>query len=213
MMQLSTQAGCKVALSQGRYKWRHDKVLRELAAGIQEKIVENTKKEVQGKRRIKFVKEGEKVEKTPYQGESYLSEAKDWKMSVDLEGGLKIPVEVCTTNLRPDIIIVSKSTKQMGIVELTVPIEERIEISGEIKRCKYESVVVEGKQNGWKVRCWSVEVGCRGFPAASMSTFLKEIGYPGGQRKLVIEKISNTAEEASRTLWRASHFRKWGSHR
>ena len=28
-------AGCKVALSQGRYKWRHDKVLKELAAAVQ----------------------------------------------------------------------------------------------------------------------------------------------------------------------------------
>ena len=27
-------AGCKVSLSQGRYKWRHDKVLRELAESI-----------------------------------------------------------------------------------------------------------------------------------------------------------------------------------
>ena len=28
-------SGCSVALSQGRYKWRHDKVLKELASSVQ----------------------------------------------------------------------------------------------------------------------------------------------------------------------------------
>ena len=125
---------------------------------------------------------------------------------------MKIPIAVSATNLRPDIIIVSGKTKQMGIVELTVPSEERIEISGEIKRNKYEKIVNEGRQNGWRVRCWAVEVGCRGFPAASMSSFLKDIGYPGGQRKHIIERISKTTENASRTLWRASHFKRWGHY-
>ena len=39
-------------------------------------------------------------------------------MSVDLKGGLKIPIGVTMTNLRPDIIVVSGKTKQMGIIEL-----------------------------------------------------------------------------------------------
>ena len=123
---------------------------------------------------------------------------------------MKIPIAVSATNLRPDITIVSGKTKQMGIVELTVPSEERIEISGELKRNKYEKIVNEGRQNGWRVRCWAVEVGCRGFPAVSMSSFLKDIGYPGGQRKNIIERISKTAENVIRTLCRAGHFERWG---
>ena len=31
-------AGCKVALHQGRYKWRHDKVLRKIAESIEKRI-------------------------------------------------------------------------------------------------------------------------------------------------------------------------------
>ena len=121
---------------------------------------------------------------------------------------MKIPIAVSATILRPDITIVSEKTKQMGIVELTVPSEERIEISGELKRNKYEKIVNEGRQNGWRVRCWAVEVGCRGFPAVSMSSFLKDSGNPGGQRKHIIERISKTAENACRTMWRASHFKR-----
>ena len=203
-------SGCKVALCQGRYKWRHDKVLRELASAVQAKVTENSSKVENRKTRIKFVKEGQKVERSLQEEEnySYLTAAKDWKVTVDKS--LKIPAEICNTNLRPDIIIVSRVTKQIGIVELTVPNEDRIEVSGELKRLKYEQIAQEGRLNGWRVRIWAVEIGCRGFPAVSMSTFLKDIGYKGGIKKKVIEKMSKVAEEASHSLWKASHYKKWG---
>ena len=91
-----------------------------------------------------------------------------------------------------------------------MPNEDRIEVSGELKRLKYETIAQEGRKRGWRVRIWAVEVGCKGFPAVSMSTFLKDIGYRGGSKKRVIEKISKVAEEASKSLWKASHFKKWG---
>ena len=204
-------AGCKVALSQGRYKWRHDKVLKELADAVEVKLVENREKPVEEKRKIMFVKAGEKKEsKKAVKEDTVLSTAKDWKMSVDLGMQLKIPREVASTDLRPDIIITSFKSKQMYIIELTVPTEDRIEISGELKRAKYEVLISEGRRNVWRVRCWAVEVGCRGFPAVSMSSLLREIGLTGGERKRVMEKLGNTAEEASRTLWRASHHKNWG---
>lgn len=57
-------------------------------------------------------------------------------LQVDLDGKLKVPVKVASTNLRPDILLMSGSRKKMGVVELTVPSEERIEVSGELKRTK-----------------------------------------------------------------------------
>ena len=200
--------GCKVALSQGRYKWRHDQVLKILASSIETKL--HQKEEGLGRRWIQFVKAGEKQDGRKGPVESYLSSAKDWKLSVDLKQRVKIPNEICCTDLRPDIIIVSKGTKQMAITELTVPSEERIEVAGELKKQKYEKIATEGKQNGWRVRCWAVEVGCRGFPATSMSCFLRDIGYSGKERKELIEKISKRAEEASRSIWKASHYKQWG---
>ena len=53
------------------------------------------------------------------------------------------------SDLRPDLIMVSKKTKQLGIVELTVPNEDRVEVSGELKRRRYEPIVQEGRQYGW----------------------------------------------------------------
>ncbi len=243
-------SGCKVALSQGRYKWRHDKVLYELATGIQAKISEGGSIHTVN-RNVPFVREG-MAEKASMAGsplrvfrrgratgpapktqsgfthrgsdkgpspslgpvlpspQPYLASANDWKLTVDLADRLKIPKEVMETDLRPDITITSQDTKQMAIIELTVPSEERIEISGELKRTKYEVVVTEGKKSGWKVRCWAVEVGCRGFPAASMSRLLKDLGFTGKERRKRIQKLASTAEDASRSIWKASHFKTWG---
>ena len=54
-------------------------------------------------------------------------------MSVDLERQLKIPPHVTQTRLRPDIILVSEGTKQLVLLELTVPWEERMEDAQERK--------------------------------------------------------------------------------
>ena len=131
-------------------------------------------------------------------------------MSVDLETSLKIPKEVTVTNMRPDITIISNQSRQFGIVELTVPNEERMEISGELKLQKYEKIAQEARGNGWKVKIWAVEVGCRGFPAALLAYFLKDIGYKGSQKKKTLEKIGQAAEYASHSLWKASHYKSWG---
>ena len=49
----------------------------------------------------------------------------------------------------------------------------------------------------------------RGFPAVSMSSFLKDIWYPGGKRKKIVERIGKTAEDTSRSIWKASHYKEW----
>ena len=83
------------------------------------------------------------------QNRSYLDTANDWEVRVDLKGRLKIPSSITITDLRPDMILISESTKQLGIIELTVPNESRIEVSGEMKRAKYAPIVEEGTRKGW----------------------------------------------------------------
>ena len=80
----------------------------------------------------------------------------------------------------------------------------------ELKRLKYESIVQEGRQNEWRVRVWAVEVRCKDFPAMSMSTLMKDMGFKGGERKRAIERIGKVSEKASHNIWKASHFKKWG---
>ena len=206
--------GCKVALAQGRYKWRHDQVLRTIASAVDDKRRSKNNSVKQTGERMIFLKEGEKLkkeDKVQKYDDSYLNSANDWKLEVDLDGRLKVPIEVTTTNLRPDMMVISRQTKQVGFIELTVPNEDRIEISGEIKKAKYEAIAVEGRQKGWRVRIWAVEVGCRGFPASSMTSFLKEIGYKGKERKRVLDEIGQTAESATHSIWKWSQMKNWGS--
>ena len=116
---------------------------------------------------------------------SYLDGANDWKLHVDLDRKLKLPREVAVTNLRPDMLLVSESTKRIGLVELTVPTEDRIEVSSELKKSKYAPLQEQGKVNGWNVNIRAVEVGCRGgFTAATIASFLKEIGITGREMNL-----------------------------
>ena len=204
--------GCSVALSQGRYKWRHDQVLREVAkyTDARRKFCNSNPKPPKTKE-IRFVKKGEKTTHTETETRCYLDSASDWRLIVDLDGRLKVPEEVAVTDMRPDMLLISEETKKVGIVELTVPGEERIEVSGELKRTKYAGLQEEGRKNGWLVQTWAIEIGCRGFPAASMATFLKEIGINGNERRRKLNRLGEIAENASRAIWRWSHFKSWGS--
>ena len=206
--------GCKVALSQGRYKWRHDKVLRTIANLVEEKRKEkNASQDLTRRTRIAFLKEGgrPKKEKQPHYDDSYLNTANDWRLEVDIGGRLKVPTEVSETNLRPDMMLISQQTKQVSFIELTVPSEDRIELSGEIKKTKYEAIATDGRQKGWRVQIRAVEVGCRGFPASSMASFIKDIGYRGKDCKKALEEIGKAAEMASHSIWNWSQIKSWGS--
>ena len=127
-------------MSQGRYTWRHNQVLKEVAQCVEEKRTYCNKKEKVTKRKhIAFVKVGE-IKKDPAketkEAQRYLELAQDWNMRVGLDQRLKVPDWIVQTNHRPDILIISEKTKQMGAIELTVPSEERVEASGELKRAK-----------------------------------------------------------------------------
>ena len=205
-------SGCKVALQQGRYTWRHDRVLREIAGKVEEKVTEQNKKS--GKRKpnfINFVKAGIKEKTAVKETDSYLSTANDWSFQVDLDKQLKIPSYIATTNLRPDMIVISKRSKQLGVMELTVPSEERIEVSAEGKRLKYAELEELSKRRGWRCRVWTVEIGCRGFAAGSLAYLLKSLGYRGRKKKNIIKTVEEVAADASQTIWRCSHFKNWGS--
>ena len=115
-------SSCKTALVEGRYRWRHDKVLEATALIITEALQRN--KFVPSKRVIKFVKPGTIANEKPKVTQSILSSAIDWQIRVDLGKQLKFPAHIKTSRLRPDIIIYSDSTKQIILVELTVPWEK-----------------------------------------------------------------------------------------
>ena len=205
--------GCPVALAQGRYKWRHDKVLRILGEYVDEKRKEINKMPWKSRTWIKFKRAGEKSKsKSTVNPMSFLGTARDWKIQVDVPGSsVIVPSHIAATTQRPDIILTSEAIKQLIIIELTVPVEDRFEISSELKRTKYEDdIKVAAEKKGWRTIIWTVEVGSRGFPAPSMIKLVKEIGFQGRKKKELLKKMSVTAEESSMQIWKSSFFKTWG---
>ena len=205
-------ASCKVALSQGRYRWRHDQVLKEIARLTEEKVTHSERQPQTQQKRICFVKEGNKTKAAQSKASpvSFFDGAKDWNLQVDLNKHVKIPKDILQTSLRPDLVVTSEKRKILGMMELTVPYEDRIEVSRELKKSKYQEIVSAGESKGWKVTLWSVEVGCRGFPAVSLGNYLRDIGFSGAERTKHQKLVGEIAQSASNSIWKWSHFRNWG---
>ena len=130
-------SSCKVALSQGRYRWRYDTVFRELAHILD---LERKKKHPKGNTGITFIpfaKEGTtNMPTSNAKKQGILQPASDWTLQADLDKKLQFP-DIAQTSLRPDIVIKSTATKRLVIVELTVPWEERCQSAYTLNKAKY----------------------------------------------------------------------------
>ena len=104
-------SSCKVALSQGRYTWRHNQVLQELAAAISMAKGHSTQPQADA---VMFTTDGGAKSwhgtavKSTNQRKCLLDGCDDWEVSVDLPEWDSHPSITKETRLRPNISI-SKS--------------------------------------------------------------------------------------------------------
>ena len=120
-----------------------------------------------------------------------LSTAQDWQWRVDIGTRLKVPEQIATTTLRPDLILWSTETKQVLLIELTVPWEENIEVACERKLEKYQELVEQCKVNKWRTACHPIEVDCRGFAGRSVCRVLSRLGMIGKKRERPLERFQS----------------------
>ncbi len=191
---------CPKALGEGRYRWRHDQVLKAIAEAIAVGV-EWAKRSRPSKQAITFIRAGEQPRPAAKTSAGILATARDWQLLVDLKQQLKFPNHIVTTTLRPDIVLLSESTKQVVLLELTFPWEDRLEEAFERKLAKYEGLVSECRQAGWRARCLPIEVGSRGFAARSLCRAFSLLGIDGVRRRRAIYNTTEAAEKASRWLW------------
>ena len=119
-------------------------------------------------------------------------------MQVELKRRLVFPEEVAVTSLRPDMILLSRSTKTIIVAELTVPWEVRLAISHQLKKAKYQDLIDEALLKGWHATLFPIEVGCCGFPATSVRYFLQRVGLEPKHLKKATREIAMAAETSSR---------------
>jgi len=96
---------------------------------------------------IQFVQKGEKVNKI-IRRQGSLEDASDWEMQVDLGGKLVVPQEIASTNLRPDIVLWSRSRMRVYFIELTVPWEALVAEAYGRKKLRYVELGAEAEQDG-----------------------------------------------------------------
>ena len=142
----------------------------------------NNSKQQHDKRNITFVRAGEQPQSQPKPAAGLLTSAVDWDLRVDLDKQLKFPDHITTTALRPDIVLSSVSSRQVLLIELTVPWEDRIGEANERKQSKYQELVEQCQRRGWKARCEPIEVGCRGFAGHSLQG-IHTTWHHGGRKK------------------------------
>ena len=198
--------GCKTSLSQGRYTWRHNQVLKSLAAALETKRSATNSLPPKTSNPVKtttFIREGQKRPKYPptKPETGHLAMARDWKMLVDIGQQLIFPPEIASTNLRPDMVLWSPSRKAVYIIELTVPWENSVEEAYERKKLRYTELAADATQRGWNAKVWPVEVGCRGFVASSIIRLLKELGIHGQALRQTVRAVSQAAERGSQWIW------------
>lgn len=87
--------------------------------------VEWAKHSCSSKHVIAFVRAGEQLTSNTSAGTR--ASSRDCQLLVDLEWQLKFPNHTEATTLHPDIVLLSETTKQVVLLELTVPWKDWLE--------------------------------------------------------------------------------------
>lgn len=177
-------SGRPKALGEIRYLWRRDQVLKTVAEAISSAVANN--KQVCGQRNLTFVRAGEKPQSRAGSAGGLLTLASDWELRVDLGRQLKFPDHFMATSLRPDMVLSSVSLKQLLLMELTIPWDDRMEEANEQKRSKYQELVEQCRIRGWKACSDLIEVGCTGFAGRSLCKVYTRLGITGAARRRAI---------------------------
>ena len=129
-----------------------------------------------------------------------LDPAGEWQLATDLER-LVFPSEVLITTLRPDVVLWSSPLRTVILVELTVPWETNMEVAHERKLSRYDDLVAQCEQKGWRCELFAVEVGARGFVSSTMLSLLRRVGIRGRRCKKALLDLSAAAESGSAWIW------------
>ena len=203
--------GCKVALEQGRFTYRHDSVLSVIVKFLKQflssyKVVSNKDQ------KIKFVKAGTKNSKkikSSFSG--LLNLAPDWVILDDLNGNLIVPPFMAITRLRPDLLLYSSSTKTCIILELTCCCEENFEQWHEKKFFKYDPLSNLISSNGWKVYLFPIEIGARGYCSTSLKSCFHRLGFSGKFIRSMMKSLSITSMKSSFYIWQSRDSKSWSN--
>ena len=169
---------CKISLQQGRFTIRHDSVLQDLVmvlkAFLKNLPINATKKW----NTIKYVKSGTKYSKTKISCKGILHLALEWILLLaDVKGDYLFPFQLARTELRPDILLFSKSSKRAVLLELTCPCEENMENCHSQQLYEYTPLAKVLAENDWVIDVFAIEFVARGYSSKLLPICLKRLSF------------------------------------
>ncbi|KAK3769286.1 hypothetical protein RRG08_026830 [Elysia crispata] len=191
-------SSCKITLSQGRYTWRHNRVLPELAAIISKAKAETT---LPNTNALIFTTEGGtkswhgRPVRTTNQIKCLLHACDDWDVSANLPEFDNHPSIIKATRRRPDSMIHSAFTQHLIMMELTGPYENRMEEAHIYKREKYLNVTKELENAGYKAVVMPVEVGAKRFVGSSVYNLLTKLSICGNKRTKDLKLLAENSRK------------------
>ncbi len=137
-----------------------------------------------------------------------LDTARDWEVYCDLkeerqnDTKFAFPQFVSLTSFKPDLVILSKSTKTCIVWELTAPLEENIESRHSSKVDKYLKELVQNAQSGWTIKVVCGEVGAKGWIPPRFTRDLRHIfGLTKSKSRSLADDCAWVARQCSYVIW------------
>jgi hypothetical protein len=207
---------CGFALNQKRYTWRHDSVLKHIEVSLAALVADFNRRKpkavVKATRETFnacFVRTGETKKRgtrppqrlTP----SVLECANDWKLRVDFDGKkAEFPPSIVATSLRPDVVLWSRMSRVVVLIELTCPAEEGMVKAQLHKETKYSGLLDDiNATEVWKASLFTLEVGARGLVGLSVHKTFVRLGFTPSQAKAVCKKLSSVVVRCSSAIYQA----------
>ena len=130
-------------------------------------------------------------------------------------GGGSVPPHVIVTNLRPDIVIINESLREVVIFELTCPWDSNIDRSHAYKEDKYAPLVAD-ISHAYTTYLFYIEISVRGQVSGVNKKRLKSYVYrscvdPKPIYKSLVEICSKIALLSSYSIFTARNEPTWES--
>ena len=167
---------------------------------------------------IKFVRPGYDSTRTPlfpvtlFRPRAFSSRLMTMQFLFDLgPNQLLFPPEIAATTLRPDGVFYSQNTKTVILLELTVPLEDRVHTTHDGKKSKCIPLASFCEENGFRVHLIPIEVGCLGYCPHSLLQSLETIGLPRSTARHIRTECSCDALRCSYLLFLRREIREWNT--
>ena len=213
---------CSFALNQKRYTWRHDSVLKNIEVSVAALVADFNRK--QARVLVKttretfntcFVRKGETKQRGSKRPErltpSLLECANDWKLRVDFDAKkAEFPPAIVATSQRPDIVLWSRMSRIVVLIELTCPAEEGMLKAQLRKESKYSALLDNiSATEVWRPLLFTVEIGARGLVGLSTHKTFVRLGFTSSQAKALCKKLSSVVVRCSYAVYQAHNNLSW----